>query len=207
MAKVDELKFSINNENFKIPINIGVSGLFRANLPQEVARKLNLKSEMSADTLSALRYEFFGVLERYKTAATSQFLYLAIRYGSCGVYNRKENGDALFFHMNSSYKVDNWSDDIDKIAFEYRVVIMESVDGVEKWYTTHKSIEGVFEKHNTFYNSGNKWKTIPYDETCHQTLIKAEEGLRKISETLFNFMEQDTDKIIASLSNNQLLLS
>lgn len=207
MAKIDELKFSFNNENFKIPVNVGINGLFRAKLPREVADKLNIKMELSFETLSSLRAEFFGTLDRYKKAETKQFLYLAIRYGSSGIYNKDQEGNGLFFNMSSKYKIDNWSDDVDKIAFEYRIVMMESVDGVEKWYTTNEHPKGVFNQHGHFSNTGDKWKVIPYDENCHKTLAKAAEGLRKISETLFNFMEQDTDKFIASLSNNQLLLS
>jgi hypothetical protein len=207
MAKIAELKFTLFEQKHKIPVNVGVDGVFKTKLPKEVADPLGIRQELKADKLSDLEHEFFAALDKFKTAKTFQYLYLAIRYGSCGVYNRTEEGYSLFHETGSKYKVDNWNSDVDSIAFEYRVVIMESVAGVEKWYSTMELTPGKYEKHTSFYNNSDKWKLIPYTEVCHQTLKKAEESLRKISEMLFKFIDQDEQQIILSLSGNTLLLN
>lgn len=52
MARISEFKFQLNGVDYKIPVNVGVDGVFKVTIPVTIAHALNIRSELREDTLS-----------------------------------------------------------------------------------------------------------------------------------------------------------
>jgi hypothetical protein len=216
MAKIKDLKFEIKGEPHSVHVNCTSDGVFTANIPQFVASALHLNNKLTAPTLKDLERIFFDAINRYKTAETTQELYIFIRYGACGIYKRKENGDYLFGDNGNNYNMRNHFDSCDSLGFEFKVVIKETIDGKVNWFNARQGKDyahfeedkqkdpNKYHKDGTCY-SVDKYKAIPFSEKAVETLTIGRERIRQISEMLFNFIEQDEKKIIETLTKQKLL--
>lgn len=218
MAKVTDFKFQINGEDFKVNVNCTSSGEFTANIPEVVASALGIDDRFVKKTLEELRTEFFQALKKYKEAETKQELFIWIKYASSGNLNRYSDGSPLFGGYQHKYELqmNSWNY-IDAVGLSFKVMIKETVDAVESWYNTRQGKEYLncnpeqqsnpekYYKENQKTSLDKHWKAIPYSEPALQTLLSAREGLRKISELLFNFIEQDEKMIEQTLLKQKLL--
>lgn len=222
MAKVADLKFTVNNEEFKIPVNVGIDGVFKCNLPQKIYQPLKIQGALTSNTLQGLKTIFYDAFERYKNAETKQTIYIAIRYAASGKYQNKADGYPFITGYNNKYNLEfSHHDRLSAVALEFEIVLKEDIDGAVTYYTAkqgkqyecnghfykeqNENTEKWF-KNNQFYNL-DKWKLIPYDETSLSTLLKARENMRALSEMLHRFIEQDEQQMIETLSNGKLLLN
>lgn len=218
MAKVKDIKFNIKEQDFCVSVNVGKDGYFSAKFPEFVSQALNIDSRLSFNNLTDLEKEFNTQLLKYKTATTTEELFIGIRYGHSGDYAKKANGDYMshdkygvslgFSHGTSSI-----------LTFDYDVYVKESVDSNINWFRAKLGKDFPYwDKEQTanptkYYKDGNAvWssklkelKFIPFSETALQSLENAQEKIRSISEFLFNFIEQDEEQILLTLTNQKLL--
>lgn len=218
MAKVKDIKFNIKGQDFCVSVNVGKDGYFSAKIPNFVSEALNIDSRLSFNNLVDLEKEFNTQLLKYKTAATTEELFIGIKYGHSGDYSKKANGDYMHY---DKYKVSlSFSNESSSIlAFDYDVYIKESVDSNVNWFAAKLGKDFPYwDKEQTsnpdkYYKYGSAiWssrikdlKFIPFSETALQSLENAQEKIRSISEFLFNFIEQDEEQILLTLTNQKLL--
>lgn len=217
MAKVSTIKCEVNGTPYTINVNCNSYGEFNANIPEFVATALRVESRLSANTLSELESKFNASLKQYKEAETKEELFIAISYRARGKYIEKPNGDHLFYHDNRKYglRVD-FNRPENALGLDFHVIIKETIDQKVKW---HEAVLGsnvshilrdsypednVWYKDKEFYHVDD-YKLIPFSEVALQSLENAQEKIRSISEFLFNFIEQDEEQILLTLTSQKLL--
>ncbi len=217
MAKVTTIKFQIKGVDYSVNVNVGSNGYFSAKIPQEVTTALSLNAKLEKNTLHELEKQLKDAVERYKNALTTQELFILIRYQSRGYYSNRADGGALYKAYGSEYELSRGmgSDDTDALAFEYKVCMKETIDGVENWFETRlgsnytvscpeTKFPNTYFKDEKSYKH-DKWKKIPFNEVALQTLFNAREKIRMVSEMLLRFVEQDEEQIMLTLTNQKLL--
>lgn len=217
MAKISELKFDINGENFKVPVNVGSDGVFKAKLPPIVSNAFNCLSEIRKPTLEALTKEFYSQLHKFKKAQTKREYLIAIRYGASGFYQKNSNDAYMFGDNNRTYKVEMSFGGMDVVGLEFEIILKEDIDGSVNFFNvetesgnahlgTNKPLPiEEWTKRGKFY-LGVSHKLIPYNAKHFNTLCNARENMRKLSELLFRFIDQDSEQIQNTLSTGKLLL-
>ncbi len=217
MAKVTTIKFQIKGVDYSVNVNVDSTGRFKANIPDEVALALSISKKLDTSTLAELEKRFKDAVDRYKNALTTQELFILIRYQSRGYYSNRADGGALYKAYGSEYELSRGmgSDDTDALAFEYKVCMKETIDGVENWFETQLGSTYTVscpetEFPTTYFKDGkcyqsDKWKKIPFNEVALQTLFNAREKIRMVSEMLLRFVEQDEEQILLTLTNQKLL--
>lgn len=207
MAKVKELNFEIKGTKHKINVNCTSAGIFTANLPQEVADALRMDHRLTSKTLAELEQCLNSSVMDYLKAQTVCELYIIVAYQARGCYNEKKDGGALFYHDDPKYRIESSFNHIDNaIGIDYRVVVKETIDGNPRWFGTHY-INGKYEKSNSqlSHNFLSRGKAIPFNEAALNTLEMAQEKFRELSEMLFNFINQDEEQILLTLTQQRLL--
>lgn len=223
MAKVSTIKFNLNGNDYQVHVNCDSSGTFKANLPEEVAKKLNLEKTLRTMTLDLLEKDFKAAIKRYKEAETKQELLIAIRYGSNGRFCEKENGDLLFGGHNHPFLISlSWSNaNYSVLLFEFKVIVKETIDTVVNYYNTrlgknfpqwsngenkHKieRPDDYFKDNDTFRYK-EEWKLIPFTKQSLESLQNAQNKIRAVSELLYTFVSQDEKLIEETLTKTKLL--
>jgi hypothetical protein len=224
VAKITDLKFKLKGEDLSIPVNCNSGGQFTCNIPAQVSLALNIQSKLMETNLDTLRTKFYDAIERYRNAETKQELFILIRYASSGRYSEKENGYPLFGGYRHPYLLGGGSsfndNNLDGLGFEFEVAISETIDGVTNWFHAEIKDEGnallfpelkfvehdpsEYIKGSRFYHPEN-YKKIPFSNTALKTLKVAQEKIRQASEMLFNFIEQDEEQILLTLTSQKLL--
>lgn len=207
MAKISELKYELNGQQYKTPVNVGSDGMFKANVPAEIREKLNLRNEIRFSKLSELEAEFYGAIKRFKEAATVHEIFIAIRYGASYKFSNGANGYPLWGGYGHKYTVEiNHNEWVSGLVFDFKVVVKETIDGVITWYETEERGNVITQDQRKAYGI-DKWTKIPYNEVQLQTLKTAHENIRKLSEMLYKFIEQDEEQMKLTLSGGKLLLA
>ncbi len=194
--KVDTLKFVIDGEEFTSNINVNKSGEFSCELHWKVVNALGLKcNKYYAKKLSEITSEINEKHHAYREAKKVTDLFILIEFKAAGCYHK-------FMDKSSEYTLQELFGN-DAIMFTFKVYIREtSSTGVVTWYDTRKTDEG-YEKHGTLYSV--RGKLIPFTDKALETLKKAQEGIEKISDILYNFINQDEKQIMESLNSGNLL--
>lgn len=206
MAKVSVIKYEIDGIKYATNVNCKSDGQFTCYLPDVVVKALAVNREMRFATLHELEKHFNDVLDRYKTANTTQELYIFLRYGAIGKFAVKEDGLPLFGEYLNKYDIAiSFSTGCSALRFDFFVVIKETVDTVTKYYKTFEQDGEYNKKNNASVYSPEDYKHVPYSDAALTTLKRARENLRRISEQLFNFIEQDEKTIELALTNMKLL--
>lgn len=217
MAKIKVLKYEIAGVNYTSNVNVGVDGYFNTSLPSEVSTKLGIQSKLSYAKLNELENDFYAAIKRYCEAETTQLLFILIRYGASGRYNKAAEDSAKSVLFYDKYGISGGFDSMDSLGFEFHVCMAETVDGHTNWYKTrlgkdhaHWDKEQHYDNPEKYYKAEKfyhveKFKKIPYTDASLATLKNARETIRKMSELLFNFIEQDEKAIEAALTNQKLL--
>jgi hypothetical protein len=212
MAKVSTLKFELKGINYEVPVNCGVSGIFKASLPKEVWLTLGIRnSELQFSKLSDLETEFFNHITRYREAKTTEVLLIKLRYKSKGIFCKTTEGYPLFLRDKDFYLETQWDSVNNAIGFDFEVFFEVDTDGHK---TRYKAVKGknLFIPDKTidpekYYKDGRSidtstgWITIPYSDEAFNTLEIASRGLRNLSELLYNFISKDPEII------NQILIA
>ncbi len=219
MAKVDVIELTVNGETHEYNINVGKAGLFKCHLHAVVAQEIGLEHNLfEASTLSELKKAIMIPYRNYLESKVIEEAVIWIAYESSGRYSDRQDGSAMFDTHSNDYRMRRFSVDPDGIAFEFGVVIKQtrSTGGIS-WYNARKGQgsmsyeEGDLCDPDTWYKNGYsqglKGKSIPYSDEAYDVLLKAREGIRRVSETLFDFINQDEKMIETSLLQGNLLNS
>lgn len=209
MAKVDTIKLDIDGELYTYNINVGKSGIFKCNLDFHVAQRLGIDPSQVSDKLVKVKDTIMSAYKDYMEATKVQEPYIAIRYQANGSYRWKVGGkEPIFPNYGSPYNLHSSSSAPDCLGFDFKVYIKEtSSSGNEGWYNAYFDDTGKLRKKRSHFcfSRPTDCKIIPYTEEAYKTLSKARDGIRTISEILFNFMEQDENAMIESLIKGNLL--
>ena len=214
MAKIDTLEFTINNQTYKSNINVGKAGVFTCKLNWEVSKALGLDhGNITAPTLHELKNKIIPKYQAFCESKTVVETFISIVYNANGKYFRDKQ--KRMFRNRDFYNKSSFNDG-DLITFDFEVFIKESYSaGTEAWFETQRG-QGLINYNQEHLNDPNTWYKsrqtynvkgvlIPFTLESYNTLLKAREGLRSISEILFNFVNQDTNLISAQLNNGNLL--
>jgi len=217
MAKVDTIQIEVDGKRHSYNINVGKEGVFRCMLDIEVSEVLGLDRRIVESTqLDTVRSIIKEAERRYINSSRTLETYIWIVYQSSGEYGRGKDGYNLFGHGISKYKIDGFNT-FDSLAFEFGVVLKETIGEGDNvvWYDTMKGQgcvrydEADLEDPDTYYRNGInrhvEGKLIPYSDQAINTLTKAQQGIRSISEILFHFIEQDEKLIESALLGGNLL--
>lgn len=217
MAKVDTIELSINGKQYSYNINVGKAGIFKCHIDWQVAEVLGIKNtQLQFKTLSELKSAIYVPYRAYQEASKIEETFIWIRYQSSGDYSYFENGDRMFPLSGCEYNASRFSTDLDCLCFEFGVCIKETnSNGNVIWYEARKGQGSIaFDEReecdpNKYYKSRQstlfEGKLIPYSEKAMETLIKARDGIRKISEILFGVISQDEKELEATLLGGKLL--
>lgn len=219
MAKIDEIKLNIDGVVKKYNINVGKEGIFRCKIDYHIAKKIGLENgSLEFTTLSDLETLVYTKYNEYIDSKKEYAVFIGIEYQASGNFAQKANGHFMFGQYDKEkpyYDTNTRFSIASSLLFGYKFYIREqSSTGQTLWYKAEKVDADyeprTFEKiHEGFvFNNATHstyGKLIPYSEKAEQTLSKAKEGLRQISEILFNFINQDEKLIEATLLNGNLL--
>lgn len=217
MAKVDTIKLNIDGTEHEYNVNVGKDGIFKVELHWEVAKKLGLQdSRIQFSKLDELRSFVIQAYKKYLDATNKEELLIWIGYKSNGYFKRNKEGGYLFGINHRDFDSHGFSGDFSRVEFDFGVIIRQTMStGVVNYYSTEKGQgcvnygEGDLKDPNTYYKRSSiysvKGKVIPYSEEALQTLEKAREGIRSISEILFNLVSSEEKQIEAVLRGGKLL--
>lgn len=212
MARVDTIEFNIDGDDFRVHVNVGKEGTFRANLPHAVARKIGIKERQEDEKLTPLRGRIMKAIRSYKEAKIVEDVFLAIEYKSKGKYHTDKDG-VYFSAPNGGigrspfYDSGGFGNEPPSVAFGFSLHIRQTLDDArEVWYNARIENGEIVKRGNVTYNTQKPGRVmIPYSLEAMKTLEKAQEGLRQISEILFKFITQGKDDINAQLNRGNLL--
>lgn len=207
MAKVSEIKFNLKGIDYKVNVNCNSHGQFNANIPNEVAEALRISGELTNSNLSILKEEFQDCLRKYKTIQTNYETFIIVAYQARGKYIENKDGGYLFFYNDDRYKIDvTFSDITNAIGLDFKVAVKETIDGKSEWFEAKFKdgayIKGYAKIRNSLLKRG---KVIRFDQNALDTLNLAQERFRALSEMMFNFINQDEEKILLTLTSQKLL--
>ena len=214
MAKIDTLEFHINGKTYTSNVNVGKTGTFKTELNWEVSETIGVKSPIIGKTKDSVVYPIIKAYHDYLDSEKQYNLYISIIYKSSKDFSKLKNGHRLF-EWRSGFDVDGFTAIESKLHFGYKVYAKETNSlGHEIWHKTELIQEGttVGEKDivideylvgSTEYSVSGK--LIPFTKEAHNTLKKATEGIRGISEILFTFLNQEPELISSQLNKGNLL--
>ena len=174
MAKVDTIELSINGKQYSYNINVGKTGIFKCKLDWNVAEAIGIESSFEFKTLGELKTAILVPYHAYLEAKKTEELMIWIQYQSSGDYSYFEDGRRMF-DSNHKYNAGRFATDVDCLAFEFGVVIKQTVStGNVIWYETMKGQGSVqfgerdecdpnkyYKRHQTYKVEG---KLIPYSD-------------------------------------------
>ncbi len=217
MAKIDTLKFEIDGETYTSNVNVGKDGMFKTSIHWKVMKAINLPPS-ACDPKSSKDKLVTPIIRAYNDYLESKrefSLFIAIEYKASKAFAYKANGHALYRLTDHRYYVSGFEKVVNKLHFGYRVYCKEvNSVGSEVWHEVEKIKEGCDNKFSktivgdhylgsvTYSVDG---KLIPYSVQALETLDKAKEGIRSISEILFNFVDQEPEMISNQLNKGNLL--
>lgn len=230
MAKVDEIKISINGTDYKYNINVRKDGIFRCVLDMNVATLLGLDGkEISSGKLSDVTSIIYNALNKYELSDSKYEMFIILRYKAMGVFMKDSNGEYMFGYNDSKHLHIAFSSELSALAFGYEVLIKKS-SSISKatWYSTTnlKNEDSEYAAHvkskekehhpnfectkyeldsGYFMSISEEEMLIPYSEEAVATLDGTLESVRLISEGLHNFIDQEPDVIKKSLTSGKLL--
>lgn len=219
MAKVDTIILNIEGKEYKYNVNVGKAGIFKCQLDWAVAEKLGLeKSTITSERKDDLTMQINKAYSAFIEATKVEEAFISIVYKSCADFSYNSEGIRMFPNSGNSHNLSiSFDYGMPALAFKFTVYIRETLStGQVIWYDTKKGgYPFLFEDDqepldpNKYYKNGQRSSIggvlIPYSEQAMEKLEKAKEGIRNISEILFNFVSQDTEQIEALLLGGNLL--
>lgn len=214
MAKIDTLKFEINGVTYESNVNVGKSGIFKTDLHWEVRQAIGYRGSLEAQSKDGLIGPILKAYHDYLDSKKEFHLYIEIRYAASKSFAKYKNGNVMFPYHGSKFRPsDTWTN-ASQLHFGFDVYCKETTStGLEIWHRTEKATRETSEKDHVIdgYLVGSVTHSvngtlIPYSERSMETLAKAEEGLRSISEILYGLLSQEEDVISNILNDGRLML-
>ncbi len=215
MARIDTLKFTIDGKEYESNVNVGKDGIFKTSIHWQVLKALNISGmNLESKSKDDLVRPILSAYREYLEAKRTFELYISIQYKASGQFTYYKDGAAMFGHHNREYYESGYERVLNKLHFGFEVYCKETNSlGAEIWHQTRKTPEAYKEDEKPIlddYYIGSmthsvSGKLIPYTAQAIETLEKANEGLRGISEMIFTFINQDEAQILAQLNRGNLL--
>jgi len=217
MAKVDTIELNILGKDYTYNVNVGKEGIFRVRLDLLVAQTLGIESKIEFKTLDDLTSYIYTPYREFLEAKKEEKAIIWIDFKSSRSMCTDQKGFQLL-PLHSKYVKSDFSD-IPSIAFEFGLIIEVSHStGTTTYYKAKLGRElldweqkrkenfdenKVYKDSQTYSVPGAK--KIPFTIESYNTLIKARQGLRSISEILYNFIKQDEADIVKTLSEGNIM--
>lgn len=210
MAKVDTIELIIDGRTYKYNINVGKSGVFNCKIDWEIKEKLGIeKIDIPSKTLQDLKDKILIPYHTYLESNKVEETFISIIYAASGNLAATSDSQSPFYDQG-------FASDGDRLVFDFDVFIKVSHStGTESWYHARKGQgcvnynEGDLNDSNTWYKWRSTYKVkgvvIPYSDKAYETLLKARNGIKGISEILFNLVNQDSNLIESVLLGGNLL--
>lgn len=219
MARVDKIDLNIDGKEYSYNINVGKKGVFSVKIDWDVLKKINLSgSDLSDTVLDNLRNRIITAYYNYLDSTKVEEMYIFIKYAASGKFVYNSSGKAMFSSYKNKFSIDTFSKPTSNlVGVSFKVFILEkSSTGNELWYSTRKGDpSSIFpdrkdEIENELYKDSQEFGKpdgimIPYSEKAVNTLEKAIEGLRSISEILFDFVSKEPEEISNILESGNIL--
>lgn len=210
MARIDTIEMIIENETYKYNINVTKTGWFRCSINWKVKKTLGIEDiTIDSKTLDELKNKVLIPYHNYLESKKIDETYISITYKASGKF--KVTNDSRFSDRSLA-------SDGSRLMFDFNVYIKSKHStGTESWYIARKG-QGCVNYNEGDLSDPNKWYKhrstfnvdgvlIPYSDTCYETLLNARNGLKGISDILFNVLNQDVELISSSLSGGNILNS
>lgn len=217
MAKISTLKYEFKGQDLTSNVNCTSYGEFNCHLPLEVAEALRIDKIIKANTLTELEKKFKDSFQKYKDSTIKEELFILIAYYARGYFTKDSEGNAMFGGYRNKYELEvNFDRPRNAIGLDFMVAIKQTIDEKEKWFKAklgrdcshiqHEeySQPDIYHKQEKIHNP-KEYKIIPFSETALDSLKNAGEKIRAASELLFNFIEQDEEQILLTLTKQKLL--
>ena len=217
MAKVDTIELNILGKDYTYNVNVGKEGIFRVRLDLLVAQTLGIESKVEFKTLDDLTSYIYTPYHEFLEAEKKETAYIWIDFKSSRSMCTDQNGFQLL-PLHSKFAESGFSH-IPSIAFDFGLYIKVSHStGTATYYRAKLGRElldwekkkkenfdelKVYKDSQTYSMPGAK--RIPFTIESYNTLIKARQGLRSISEILYNFIKQDEADIVKTLSEGNIM--
>jgi hypothetical protein len=219
MAKIDTIELIIEGKPEVYNINIGKAGIFTCKVGWRTLEVLGIEGDLNSKSLSELKGKILPKYHDYLNAKKTTKTFISIDYKADGHYTyHKDRSKGVMFgrHGNDFYASSFGSNDGDRLVFDFCVLIETTHStGVVQWHFAQRGQgsvnhnEGDGKDPKVWYKNrehhGSKNILIPYSDQAYETLKKAREGIRGISEILFTFLDQDIKLIEAQLNKGNLL--
>jgi hypothetical protein len=231
MAKVSTIEFNIEGKDYKFNINVGKEGIFRVNLDSHVANLLGINSKQESKVLKDLEKVIYSALRDFREATKKVSLWISVEYKASGHFFRKKNGDRLEGGYRSKFHKDGFSGDGDALVFDFKILEKtEWTTGTVEWKRMRVIDEETYQnylKRPDFYGVSDIYTTkadvrlrndgaehffgnqpesfIPYSDDAFRTLQKAREGIRGVSEILFNLVSNGNEHMMNLLNGGNIL--
>lgn len=218
MAKIDTLKFTIDGKEYTSNVNVGKAGVFKVQLHWQVAKVLGLENTILGSTKDEVVTPIITAYNDYLDSKKTYELFISIVYKASKKFSYYKNGYSMFSHMDRKFYEQGYSDIHSKLFFGFKVYCKETTStGAEVWHDVEKYNE--LEKDRELYDwekvidgfligstkYGIEGTIIPYTKSAYETLEKAQEGIRGISEILYTFLNQEPGQIANQLNKGNLL--
>ena len=218
MAKVDTIKMHIEGKDYVYNINVGKAGIFKCSIDWKVANVLGVETLMENQKLQDLRISILTPYKAYLEAEIQYSVWLGIEYKANGFNTQKKDGFPMFTRHTGckSFYADGFHfTKASALLFGFKIYIkQDNSTGTTIWHEAEKMPDdfeaGKFDKIYEGFRmerstTSTYGKVIPYSDKALDTLKKASEGIRGISEILFNFLSQDEELIEEALLGGNLL--
>lgn len=217
MAKVKAIKVEVSGVEYSYNINVNKDGIFSLKIDWAVAEVLGIKSSFSDKELKNVEMPLIEAANAYRDSSKSYSLHIEITYIATKSFSFENSVYDKKFRPNFS-----GINDTPCIGLDYRVLIREDIgaDNSTVWYEAKEMDRaGEYQRDNnigSFKMIGNyyvyrtmyskpKETTIPFSQAAIDTLEKAKNGLKGISEILYNVLNQEPGKIELALISNKLI--
>jgi len=217
MAKVKTIKIEVSGVEYSYNINVNKDGIFSLKIDWNVAEVLGIKNSFSSKELSLVEMPVIEAANAYRNASKTYSLHIEITYVATRSFSFES------FAGSNKFKPNFHSvSDTPVIGLDYRILIREDIgaDNSTVWYEAKEMDRaGEYQRDNYpgsikivdgYYGSKTlyskpKETTIPFSQAAIETLEKAKNGLRGISEILYNVLNQEPGKIELALISNKLI--
>ena len=226
MAKVDEFMLTIDGVTHKYNINVGKEGVFRVKVEISLLEKLGMsRDDCESSDLNTLRSRFVSAQKDYNEACETIELMICINFRTKGSFNRRKDGGVLYGPSDSGrygFDVSFGRGRRSGVLFDYECYWIEESTNREKPVMYRASYNAGFNtilegdrerpkgverysKEGVMYGAP-EGVSIPYTVEAMDNLEKITEGIRGMSEMLFDFITQDKSVVEGMLNGSGLML-
>lgn len=182
MPKIKTKEYIIDGQVYPVNFNCSKTGVFSANIPFELAKKLSIDNgRRQKNNLSEIENEIDQAWRTYVEATKKLSLGIAVSFGASGKFIRNEDGYVLDgFGSRDKFTIDTFGNGfISLIGFDYRVIIIEEFNGYRHLYQGVKwEGEGIPMSHRKFFGGYVDNHSLHGSINANETLIEfSEEAL------------------------------